>query len=271
MRNFVLGMVAVVLGACADPAEGLPEPTATAIGTPVGMPVSAMIGPAGGTVKTADNRLSVKIPAGALSADTTITLQPITNTSHGARGLAYELLPDGQTFSTPVELALTYADEDLAGSGPEFLSWAVQTADGLWEVQDSTLDPTARTLTVATTHFSRWSPGIDLEIFPSISTQRTGTQKRFVVQMCSFRPLGRDAQGRSHSRFACSPASTSFASRTLGPWMVDGIAGGTPPWAPSPGLSSSTTRRPTRCPTPTPSPCRPTSPRTTEHAPPRSA
>lgn len=225
MRTLI-AVVVVMLSGCGDPAAGLPEPTATAVGTAVGAPTSAMIGPAGGTVKTPDGRLSVKIPAGALSADTTISIQPITNTSHGARGLAYELLPDGQTFSTPAELTLAYADEDVAGSAPEFLTWAVQTEGGLWEVQHSTLDAAARTLTVATTHFSHWSPGVDLEIIPSIARVKVGTQRRFEVLMCSIRPLGRDSDGVSHSRFACTRTSTSFASRVLGPWMVDGIVGG---------------------------------------------
>ena len=44
--------------------------------------------------------------------------------------------------------------------------------------------------------------------------------------MCSLRMLGRDVFGKSRFRFKCTPASTSFAANALGPWMIDGIAGG---------------------------------------------
>ena len=77
-------------------------------------------------------------------------------------------------FSVPAELKLALTDEDLVGTAPEFLSWGVQTAEGLWEVQDSTVDAAARTLSVATTHFSRWSVSTDLEVIPSIAKVKTG-------------------------------------------------------------------------------------------------
>lgn len=211
---------------CANPAENLPEPTATPVGTPIGAAFSAVIGASGGSVKTTDGRLSVRIPAGALSTDTNISIQPITNTSHGARGVAYELLPDGQVFAEPAEITLAYDEADLEGTAPEFFTWAVQNAAGLWEVQNSTLDSSARTLMVSTSHFSRWSPGIDVEIFPSFARVKTGYKKQFVVQMCSFYALGRDAKGRSRSRFACTPASTTFAARALSAWMVNDVPGG---------------------------------------------
>ena len=44
--------------------------------------------------------------------------------------------------------------------------------------------------------------------------------------MCSLRMLGRDVFGKSRFRFKCTPASTRFAANALGPWMIDGIAGG---------------------------------------------
>src|SRR5438045_1326293 len=51
----------------------------TAIGTPIGSPVTKIIGAAGGTIISADGRAELNIPAGALSSDLAISIQPITN------------------------------------------------------------------------------------------------------------------------------------------------------------------------------------------------
>ena len=54
--------------------------TPTAVGTPMGVSNSATIDATGGTIFSADGRLEIIIPANALSASTTISIQPITNT-----------------------------------------------------------------------------------------------------------------------------------------------------------------------------------------------
>ena len=116
MRHFASAVVVVVVLACGSPPEVAVAPTPTEIGTPIGAATSVVIGAAGGSVKTPDGRLTVTIPAGALAADTTIAIQPITNTSPGGAGVAYELLPDGQTFAVPAQLTLAYTDADVDSS-----------------------------------------------------------------------------------------------------------------------------------------------------------
>ena len=88
------------------------------------------IGAGGGSVATPDGRIAVTIPAGALAANTLISIQPLTNTAHGKIGAAYRLTPDDQIFLMPVTIAFTYTDEEVAGSAAEFLGAAFQTAAG---------------------------------------------------------------------------------------------------------------------------------------------
>src|SRR5215467_14553380 len=60
-----------------DPAQSTP------VGTPVGNATSKVIGPSGGTVTTDDGIISLVFPANAVSTNTTITIQPITNNCPG--------------------------------------------------------------------------------------------------------------------------------------------------------------------------------------------
>src|SRR5438132_1355067 len=55
---------------------------------------TAMIGPAGGTLKT-DGGVVVDIPPGALASTTTITATQMKSAPKGAVGPVYELGPDG--------------------------------------------------------------------------------------------------------------------------------------------------------------------------------
>src|ERR1700759_5181798 len=62
----------------------------TAIGTPIGSPVTKTIGASGGTIISADGRAELNIPAGALSSDLAISIQPITNECPNGVGVAYD-------------------------------------------------------------------------------------------------------------------------------------------------------------------------------------
>ncbi|HEU4928395.1 MAG TPA: hypothetical protein VFU38_01085, partial [Candidatus Krumholzibacteria bacterium] len=111
-----------------------PEPQATAPGTPNGPATSLTIGAAGGTLASDDGNFSLDIPAGALSSDTEIIIQPITNTAWGGVGNGYRLEPDGLTFSIPVELVFDVAPETLEGTHPDFIDVAYQNDQGFWYV-----------------------------------------------------------------------------------------------------------------------------------------
>ncbi len=78
----------------------------------------AVIGADGGSLTSPDQRLSLEIPAGALTADTELTIGQLdasTFTSlvgEGASEQPYLLLPNEQQFAQPVTASFTFADSD---------------------------------------------------------------------------------------------------------------------------------------------------------------
>src|SRR4051812_2234058 len=56
-----------------------PTPPPTEKGTSLGAKLTKTLGAAGGTIVSADGRLTITFPAGALATDTEIGIEPITN------------------------------------------------------------------------------------------------------------------------------------------------------------------------------------------------
>ena len=126
--------------------------------TPAGPASSSIIGLMGGLLKSSDGRLAVSIPPGALSADTAVSIQPLTDTEGIAVGPVYQLLPEGSIFAQPVTLTWQMSDTDLAGHPITELVIATRNEDGAWGRQRGIKrDPAAKTIQVATAHFSVWS------------------------------------------------------------------------------------------------------------------
>src|SRR6185369_7250018 len=162
-----------------------PGQSATPVGVPDGNAGSATIGAAGGSVSTPDGKLVVTIPAGALSASTLISIQPLTNTAHGKIGPAFRLTPEGQTFLKPVTFAFTYADQDLLGTAVEVLGAAFQTAGGYWQwAGDATFDALAKIVRVESSHFSDWSLVKGLQIRPPSKSVRVNGSVALHVVTC---------------------------------------------------------------------------------------
>ncbi len=127
--------------------------TASAAGSPLGAAQSAIVGPGGGTVISADGALTVTVPPASIPADVPRTIQQITSTAPGAVGSAYRLGPEGTTFQQAVTLtfkpggAVALAD----------LTVATQNVESFWlRYRDVTRDDASGTLSVTTTHFSDW-------------------------------------------------------------------------------------------------------------------
>lgn len=128
---------------------GLPDSTYTttfAVVDPVG---------AGGGQVTTSTGARLRVPAGALSADTplNITASQIFSVSRGwtsADGLAYHFGPDGQTFAVPVTLTLPLASDV---DGATVVRW---TDDG-WQALDAQPSPDGGGLSIPTTHLSTYA------------------------------------------------------------------------------------------------------------------
>lgn len=131
-----------------DNASGDPVVTPIAL-LPTEIASSATIGPAGGAVRSADGILTLKVPAGALSAPTAIS---IATTSEPGLPLmsesTYLILPDGLSFSREALLVQSYTAQDLIGTSADALSLVISDGSSWYVMTGSSLDVSRRTLTV---------------------------------------------------------------------------------------------------------------------------
>jgi hypothetical protein len=116
----------------------------TAIGTPEGTPVSALIGKEGGSLTSVDGRMKLDIPAGALTSSTNITIQPISNKMFNGIGVAYRLSPGGLQLEKTATYTMNYTDAEIAGTNPEAMNIAYQNTNGAWKFKENVTVNTAQ-------------------------------------------------------------------------------------------------------------------------------
>ena len=144
----------------------------SAVGTPTGNGVVATIGPNGGRLSSGDGGVTVTIPAGAVTADTQLGIQPISNTAAGGIGSAFRLTPVGQKFAKPVRISFGIMVGDLDGTAAGALGLASQDARGFWEWTQTPPDASTKHITMTTSHFGDWSKVAALRLRPTRATVR---------------------------------------------------------------------------------------------------
>ncbi len=142
---------------------------------------TALIGPEGGEITSADGRLTLTFPPGALSEDTGITIRKIDPNDlppefEGLDGdLAYLLEPDGIEFAVPVTATLLLDEEPVQGDGSlqTEVVLLLTSSDGELEVLENLskeVDGDANT-TIISGQLSHFSPlvrnrfGITVSVF----------------------------------------------------------------------------------------------------------
>lgn len=191
-RRWFIVLVLVATASCGGDSQGSgpaewPAAATTGTGTPIGNTAVATIGAAGGTLMSEDSRVSLTIPAGALSADVQVGIQRISaEAPSGVR--AYRLTPDGQTFAAPITVQMRFDSALTAGSAPELMTIATQLANGTWEL----LRPSAVTLNSGssafdfqTTHFSDYTMLQGLQIRPPSDSVDEGESVTLTVENCT--------------------------------------------------------------------------------------
>jgi hypothetical protein len=164
-----------------DPKEGEPEPTP--LGFPNALPVSKKIEPGGGTISI-DGAVEVEVPAGALSVDTDVTIQPITNNALNSNGNAYRFGPDGITFIKPVKLTFPYTP---SVDGPPMTGIAFQDDDGIWYSNGKfSWNNIEKTVSTETSHFSDWATFDMLRIVCDGCDLSTGVNRLKINQTANF-------------------------------------------------------------------------------------
>ncbi len=167
------------------PQEQPIEPVATAVGEPIGDAVTQAIGPAGGTIESADGALRIEVPAGALATEQALSVQAISNHAHGKIGRAYRLGPEEISFANPVRLTFSFTPDQVLGTSPELLRVASQNGDRFWELHEElVLDADEGTVSVESTHFSDWSLVTGALLSPQSATIKPGETVSLSVVIC---------------------------------------------------------------------------------------
>ena len=153
-RRTAAGLAAVALALVVAACGGGGSEDATEVAVPAAAAASATIGAAGGTLEGPDG-VRVEIPAGALSADTVITVRrsgagapplPAGAASSPTPLAVYELTPHGQTFAVPVTLSMP---SPVAPNGPAVFMAEPESA---WELVQG--EPAGGRVAWTTLHFS---------------------------------------------------------------------------------------------------------------------
>jgi hypothetical protein len=209
--------------------DGANAPAPTEIGTPLGQPTSAVIGPAGGTLTSTDGTLRVEVPANAFTTEQTVSIQEITNEAHGAKGRAYRIKPEGLHTPVPMTVSFKYTDENLRGTALEFLRIAYQDANRIWHVyRKPGIDTSNRTLSVQTKHFSDWSFVTGVQILPNSATVHTGDTVQLRVVSCDpedVDPVDENGDINLPPLPECGPSPLDAYETSA--WSVNGVEGGT--------------------------------------------
>src|SRR5204863_450174 len=118
---------------------------------------SMVVGAAGGTLTTPDG-VVLDIPAGALAADTPITITHVGDPAGGTFSAVYELGPDGTVLDGEATLTLPYQADLLQGQPENDLALAFAIDEGTWQgVGWAAIDTGTHTVSGYVTHFSRWA------------------------------------------------------------------------------------------------------------------
>jgi len=194
----------------------------SAVGTATGPSVSQTIGAAGGTIVTADGRMELDIPAGALATNTNITIQNTTNTMASGIGDGYSMTPDGLKFAQPVTFKFHYADSDVNGSSPYLLDIAYQDSAGFWKgIPVTGLDSINNFVSVQTNHFTHYATYKILFLSPVagdlIGNYALFVNKRetYVLMGCADNNLGN-----------IEPLPSGQGGALQNGWLVNGAVGG---------------------------------------------
>lgn len=139
--------------------------TGTGPGDDVDPDPGQTIGPAGGQAATEGATLSV--PAGALSEETEIVIEPTTASAEGVGddylvvdGALYDFGPDGLVFDSPATLTVAYDPASLPEGVSEVELKMLHVTPGGTQVLESSVDEAGNTVSAAISGFSAFGVGV---------------------------------------------------------------------------------------------------------------
>lgn len=152
--GFATAVVVGALASCSDDSSKGSGGGGTGAGASV--VASAEIGVEGGDLTSADGRLKLYVPPGALADTTTIRVELASSAPADAVSPAYELSPEGLTFAVPVEVAIQYRAEEIGGNAVEDLRVATLVDGSTLPLIVPVIDEGSGAVSGLTTHFSQY-------------------------------------------------------------------------------------------------------------------
>lgn len=141
-------LASFVLGSCSGDGGAAPPPNIK----------TTVIETTGGLATSVDNKVTIQIPAGAVTASTSIAIEA-SGDKAGQNGVLYKVTGQGGVdliFQQPVTLKLNYDPATMPiGSNEATLQIGLLGPFDSWEIlTDSTVDTVNKVITATTTHFS---------------------------------------------------------------------------------------------------------------------
>jgi hypothetical protein len=207
-------------------------------GSPSRAPVAQTIGTAGGVISDPSGSFTLTIPAGALSTDTTITIQPVTNslTPWQDTGTGYEISGISSLIK-PAQFSIVYSDGNIDSPSADTLGVALQDGTGAWWYFGNaswngtsmvvTLDPLALTSASAFHQAFRAGPIAGTEAFLYLlermrivgeSGLYTDQQSNYAVGICDLQTV-QSGGLLSFDNGVCHGVAATTSTLT---WLVNG-------------------------------------------------
>jgi hypothetical protein len=221
---------------CREQVQVLPDesslitPLVRPVGVTSGPLVFKTIGPAGGSFKSPDGKITIDIPQGALQANTSVSIQEVTNTNIAGIGTAFRLLPHSEVFAKPVNITYSWASYADSIGLLQTLGLSYQSKEGVWRfVGADTFDNEAKTVSFKTTHFSDWALMNRISLSPYQSSIETGQKQTIKAMIFTeadmenlFVPLVNDPDGPYFESGYPVGTPVPLPSKFIGSWAMTG-------------------------------------------------
>jgi hypothetical protein len=179
---FISLFVSVTAGAQNNAVENTTaKPIITESGKPVGEKAEMKIGKEGGSFTSSDGKIRLKVPEGAVSKNTTFSIQPATNLLPNGNGKTYRIEPSGINFQKPLQIIFYYADDVEKNTG-SLLGVAMQDEKGKWfSVNKAVNDTISKTLAASINHFSSYTYYLQSHLSPKSARVKVNESLRIKI------------------------------------------------------------------------------------------
>jgi hypothetical protein len=192
--------------------------------------------PAGGTVTSADGRVTLVIPAGALAAPTTISIEPAGGTPAAPRGVAnaqYAVSPAGTVLAQPAMLKMAYDATAVPNTTSQEALRLHTVAQGQWaRVGGSTVDSVAHVVRGTINSLGTYGVIGAGMLFYEYAAGGRGPERESVT-VCQGGTLTLEPRqmgalaGAASTATSLSDSGAVSAAVTFGTLYIDGRAAGT--------------------------------------------